>query len=131
MKHTEQLLAKRLPYDAKAAKQGASVLQALNHDLRQRIIRLIHIHGCMNVTDMYKKLDIEQSVMSLHLAILRKERFLLSERHGREIHYSLNFERFAKVDELNRQIVNNSLQTTATALQNYSLHELKRDSQVG
>jgi len=44
----------------------------------------------MNVTDIYVKLRIEQSVASQHLAILRNEGFVSTEREGKTIWYSIN-----------------------------------------
>ena len=49
-------------------------VRALNHPLRQKMLTLIKDNGNrMNVTDIYVKLRIEQSVASQHLAILRNQ----------------------------------------------------------
>ena len=53
-------------------KKAALVLRALNHKLRQLIIKTIHEHKRITVTELYVKLRLEQSVASQHLAILRK-----------------------------------------------------------
>jgi DNA-binding transcriptional ArsR family regulator len=44
----------------------------------------------MNVTEIYVKLRIEQSVASQHLAILRHEGLVTTERNGKIINYSVN-----------------------------------------
>ena len=57
--------------DYVAIKTAAMTLRAINHKLRQQIVRLLEEHKRMNVTDIYVKLRLEQSVASQHLAILR------------------------------------------------------------
>lgn len=70
-----------------------SKVRALYHPLRQSILVLINDNNNrMNVTDIYVKLRIEQSVASQHLAILRNEGFVTTEREGKTIWYSANAE---------------------------------------
>jgi len=80
-------------------KKAAMVLRAINHKLRQQILKLIDENGRMTVTEIYVKLRLEQSVASQHLAILRKAGFVKTERDGKFIYYSVNTER---LEELNR-----------------------------
>ena len=61
-------------------KKAAMVLRAINHKLRQQILKLIDESGRMTVTEIYVKLRLEQSVASQHLAILRKAGFVKTER---------------------------------------------------
>lgn len=70
--------------------KAASVLRAINHPLRQQMIRLIHQHEQLTVTAIYAKLRLEQSVASQHLAILRKAGFVNTKRDGKCIYYSVN-----------------------------------------
>jgi DNA-binding transcriptional ArsR family regulator len=86
-------------------KKAALVLRAVNHKLRQQILKLIDEHGKMTVTELYIKLRLEQSVASQHLAILRKAGFVKTIRDGKFIFYSVNLER---IEELN-QFVDNLL----------------------
>ena len=77
----------------KDLKNTAKVFRAINHPLRLEIVRLIETNVTMNVTRIYIKLRIEQSVASQHLAILREAEILNFKRDGKEIHYSVNQER--------------------------------------
>jgi DNA-binding transcriptional ArsR family regulator len=61
-----------LKIDVIQLKKAALILRAVNHKLRQQIMKLIHQNGKMTVTEIYVKLRLEQSVASQHLAILRK-----------------------------------------------------------
>ena len=64
--------------------------RALSHPLRQKMLALIKAHNRIKVTDIYKKLRIEQSVASMHLAILRSAGFVTTQREGQVIRYSVN-----------------------------------------
>ncbi len=66
-------------------------IRALNHPLRQKMLSLINKNGNrMNVTDIHVRLRIEQSVASQHLAILRNQGLVETERVGKTIWYSVN-----------------------------------------
>ncbi len=90
-----------LNLDLLSAKKAAMILRAVNHNLRQQILKLIDDNGKMTVTEIYIQLRLEQSVASQHLAILRKAGFVNTDRDGKFIYYSVNHNR---LDELNRFI---------------------------
>jgi DNA-binding transcriptional ArsR family regulator len=97
-------MEKDLPFDPTITKKGALVLRALNNPKRQTIIKLIQERQPIKVTDIYKKLNIEQAVASQQLAILREGRFVNTKRDGHIIYYSLNYDRFEQVDKLSKGI---------------------------
>jgi DNA-binding transcriptional ArsR family regulator len=66
------------------------VLRAINHDLRKTIVKLLSENDKMSVTQVYVALRLEQSVVSQHLAILRRAGIVNTDRQGKYIHYSLN-----------------------------------------
>lgn len=78
-------------------KKAAVILRALNHKLRQQILKLIDENEKITVTDIYIKLRLEQSVASQHLAILRKAGFVKTNREGKYIYYSVNVPRLQEV----------------------------------
>src|SRR5450432_3669152 len=88
-----------LKVDLLNVKKAALILRALNHKLRQQIIKLIDEQGKMTVTELYVKLRLEQSVASQHLAILRKAGFVKTVRDGKFIYYSINFSRIESINE--------------------------------
>jgi DNA-binding transcriptional ArsR family regulator len=87
-----------LKVDLLNIKKAAMVIRAINHKLRQQILKLIDENGKMTVTEIYVKLRLEQSVASQHLAILRKAGFVKTDRDGKFIFYSVNISR---IKELN------------------------------
>jgi len=89
-------------------KKGALVIRAINHKLRQQIMQAIHKKGRVAVTDIYVKLRLEQSVASQHLAILRNGGFVKTEREGKQIFYSVNYEKVQEVQRLADTIIQTS-----------------------
>jgi DNA-binding transcriptional ArsR family regulator len=86
-------------------KKAAMVLRAINHKLRQQILKLIDESGKMTVTEIYVKLRLEQSVASQHLAILRKAGFVKTERDGKFIYYSVNQERLEELNKFVKELI--------------------------
>jgi DNA-binding transcriptional ArsR family regulator len=86
-------------------KKAALVLRALNHPLRQRILSFIQKNKKVSVTTIYHNLKIEQSVTSQHLAILRRYNFVVAERNGQSILYSLNAGSLKKVSDYTRSMI--------------------------
>lgn len=71
-------------------KKAAMILRALNHKLRQQIVKLIDDNKKLTVTEIYVKLRLEQSVASQHLAILRRAGIVKTTRDGKFIYYSVH-----------------------------------------
>lgn len=93
-----------LPQEYKKVK---FVYRALDHKLRQQVMKYI-FDKSQNVTvgenrstvsELYVHFRTEQSVMSQHLAILRKASLLLTKREGKHIFYQVNKD---AVDLINR-----------------------------
>ncbi len=80
-------------------KKASLVLRAVNHKLRQQMIKLLDENKKMTVTDLYVQLRLEQSVASQHLAILRRVGIVKTTRDGKFIYYHVNNER---LDQINR-----------------------------
>ena len=86
-------------------KKGVHTLRTINHLLRQQILQFIHEKKRIIVTEIHTKFRIEQSVASEHLALLRREKFVTTERDGRFIFYSVNYETLKKVHRLSEELV--------------------------
>jgi DNA-binding transcriptional ArsR family regulator len=86
-------------------KKAALVLRAVNHDLRQGIMQLIHDNSTLTVTQIYTRLKLEQSVASQHLAILRRVGFVNTKREGKQIFYSVNYARLNDVTNQAKKLI--------------------------
>lgn len=91
--------------DHNVLRRSVLVLRAINHDLRQQIIKLIDDHGRLTVTEIYVKLRLEQSVASQHLALLRRSGAVNTDRDGKFIYYSVNKERIDEISRLLKELV--------------------------
>lgn len=99
--------------DYVAVKSAAMTLRAINHKLRQQIVKLLNEQKTMKVTEIYVKLRLEQSVASQHLAILRRANIVNTVRDGKFIHYSLNPEKIASVAQFVTDMVSAQKETAS------------------
>jgi DNA-binding transcriptional ArsR family regulator len=83
--------------DYLSVKAAAMILRAVNQKDRKNMLKLIEDKASVNVSDIYIKLRMEQSVASQHLSILRKANVVTTTRKGKEIFYSLNYDRMIDV----------------------------------
>jgi DNA-binding transcriptional ArsR family regulator len=91
--------------DHAVLRRAVLVLRAINHDLRQQIIKLLDDNKKMTVTEIYVKLRLEQSVASQHLALLRRAGVVVTDRDGKFIYYSVDKERIAEISRLLADLV--------------------------
>lgn len=94
-----------LKIDVLTLKKASLILRAVNHKLRQQILKLIYQKGKITVTEIYVKLRLEQSVASQHLAILRKAGFVTTIRDGKFIYYSVSNDRLTHVHQFAQQLL--------------------------
>jgi DNA-binding transcriptional ArsR family regulator len=104
LEHTEESDALK-NMDYLKIKKAALVLRALNHKLRQQILKTIDEHKRITVTELYVKLRLEQSVASQHLAILRKADIVKTVREGKFIFYTINEDRIADINKFVKDLV--------------------------
>jgi DNA-binding transcriptional ArsR family regulator len=70
---------------------SSEILRAVAHPLRMKILEFIDEHGNINVNKIYNNLDLEQSITSQHLKILRNAGLVITEREGKFIHYKIDY----------------------------------------
>jgi DNA-binding transcriptional ArsR family regulator len=86
-------------------KKAVLTLRALNHKLRQQLLKLIDEEKKITVTEIYIKLKLEQSVVSQHLAILRKAEIVSTERDRRFVYYIVNHKRIKEINKVVGELV--------------------------
>jgi len=69
--------------------KAASMLKAMAHPLRFSIVGLLEDGKKLTVTEIHRKLGIEQSTASHHLVILKDRGVLSSKREGKNTWYFL------------------------------------------
>jgi len=88
---------------------SVELVKALAHPLRLQILEYIDSQGTINVNKIYNTLNIEQSITSQHLRVLRLAGVVNAEREGKYIKYNINYDIVTKASTA----VNNYLQKGA------------------
>lgn len=70
------------------AEQAAELLQALSNPYRLMILCALS-EGEMKVSELNDRLDLSQSALSQHLALLRKQELVTTRRQSQTIFYSV------------------------------------------
>ena len=86
--------------DYSKLRRAVLTLRALNHPLRKKIIDYVEEKRKVAVTEVHEMLNIEQSVASQHLGILRRADIVTTKREGKYIFYSVNKKRIADITAL-------------------------------
>lgn len=89
-------------------KRAALTLRALNHPLRKLMLGMMEQRKRIAVSEIYKKIKIEQSVASQHLAIMRRAGVVKTTRDGKFIYYSVNSERIAEITDMVERLAQNA-----------------------
>lgn len=85
---------------------SSAMLRALAHPLRLQILDFIDKNEGINVNKIYNSLDLEQSITSQHLRILRLADLVKTERDGKFIHYTIDYDRIEKMNRAIRAFLN-------------------------
>ena len=70
------------------ATEAAQLLRALANDKRLMLLCLL-VEGERSVGELNARVDLSQSALSQHLAVLREDGLVVTRREGQTIHYSL------------------------------------------
>lgn len=66
------------------------IIKSMHNPTRQDIMSNLLKGGSFSVYELCDLLDVEQSMMSQHLGILRKANLVITRRQGKHIYYSMN-----------------------------------------
>lgn len=87
-KELKELLVEKLY--AALPQRAAATLRAINNTTRKRMLSAIESNPDITVTELYKKMRLEQSICSQHLGILREAGIVTVKREGKLMRYSIN-----------------------------------------
>ena len=85
-------------------RKAALVFRAINNKIRQQALLLLHRNKRITVTALYEKLGLEQSATSAHLAVLKKALLVITQKEGRLVYYSVNYEELHCLDALAKKL---------------------------
>jgi len=83
----------------------ARFFKALSDKTRIAILEALKARGRMNVSDICRQINMEQSTVSHHLACLRNCGLVSTQKEGKQVFYSLNGEIAKKLLLLSEQHV--------------------------
>lgn len=85
--------------------RAALIIKAIHSPLRQGIMQFIFTRGKASVTEIYTGLDLEQSIASQHLLILKNAGLVTPHREGKKVYYSANYTGIEKIIALVQQLL--------------------------
>lgn len=86
-------------------RKAKMLFSTLNHKLRLKILQFIHKKKQTTVTPIYQTLKLEQSVTSQHLGILRRAGIVTTQKEGKFIYYSVNYQRLEEIQRLTNDLL--------------------------
>jgi ArsR family transcriptional regulator len=94
----------------------AEFFKALAHPLRIRVLEALR-DGPVSVNELREKLRVEQSTLSQQLAVLRRQRLVLTQRSGTTIRYRISDPQIFRLLEEARAIFDNQLVSMRTEIE--------------
>jgi ArsR family transcriptional regulator len=82
----------KVTFDKDKLHYSSELMRALAHPLRLKILEFIDCNDSINVNKIYSTLDIEQSITSQHLKILRLAGVVDVEITGKYHVYKINYD---------------------------------------
>jgi DNA-binding transcriptional ArsR family regulator len=82
----------KVTFDKDKLHYSSELMRALAHPLRLKILEFIDTNASINVNKIYSSLDIEQSITSQHLKILRLSGVVNVEVTGKYHVYNINYD---------------------------------------
>jgi len=83
----------------------AGLFKGLSHPLRIRILELLSTRPERAVADLQSETGLEASHLSQHLAVLRRNRLVASERRGSSVYYRLAYPEVAELLTVARRLL--------------------------
>lgn len=79
-----------LKIDAQGIQKAALLVRAVNHPVRQRMLKMMARCESIAVTTLSGKLKLSQAEVSMHLAVLRRLKVVSARREGKHRLYAVN-----------------------------------------
>jgi ArsR family transcriptional regulator len=102
----------------------AEFFKALGHPVRVRILEILR-HGDRSVQELQQALQLDQAIVSQHLARLRAKNVVEARKHGVMTRYTVRDRAVGELLDVARQIFSRHLEGTQSMLR-----ELQREQRV-
>ncbi len=81
----------KINFNQERLDNSTDILRALAHPLRIKILSFIDQNDEINVNKIYNTLDLEQSITSQHLSVLRNADVVQTNTEGKFVQYSIDY----------------------------------------
>lgn len=88
----------KLNFNQRELDEASETLRSISHELRFKILSIIHELEAVNVNEILRVLNLEQSITSQHLKTLRDSNIVKTRKEGKMVFYSLNYDKLQKVN---------------------------------
>jgi DNA-binding transcriptional ArsR family regulator len=78
----------------------SDMLKCLSHPIRLSVVDLLSQHEELCVSELQRRIEIEQAVLSQHLALMYDKNILNKKRSGKQIFYFLKQPKFVEIVKL-------------------------------
>ena len=82
----------KVVFNSQKLEYSCDLMRALAHPLRLKILSFIDENQSINVNKIYSALDLEQSITSQHLKVLKLSGVVNVEKIGKFMHYTINYD---------------------------------------
>lgn len=89
----------KVTFSSEKLNVSSSVLRALAHPLRLKILQFIDANDGINVNKIYNTLQIEQSITSQHLRIMRNAGVLQTSKQGKFVFYNIDYPTVSRAEK--------------------------------
>lgn len=107
----------------------ANLFKGLAHPYRIKVLEILVSRPGASVAEMLTETGLEASHLSQHLAVLRRYRLVVSERHANVVFYQLAHPQVADLLRASRELLGEMLDTSREQLDSFG--ELPRIRQEG
>ena len=83
----------KINFNQEQLDNSTDILRAPAHPLRIKILSFIDQNDEINVNKIYNTLDLEQSITSQHLSVLRNADLVQTNRDGKFVQYSIDYQK--------------------------------------
>ena len=95
----------KVTFDNEKLQVSTEIMRALAHPLRLRILEFIDRNGKINVNKIYNTLNLEQSITSQHLKVLRLAGVVKQQKQGKYVLYSIEYDLVERASRADRKSV--------------------------
>ncbi|QGU06756.1 putative HTH-type transcriptional regulator [Corynebacterium occultum] len=94
----------------------ANLFKGLAHPYRIKVLEILSAHPRVSVSEMLAATGLEASHLSQHLAVLRRNRLVVSERQANVVFYQLAYPQVADLLRVSRELLGEMLDASREQL---------------